>query len=203
MGIIFTFNLLICSHMFSHYFHTYNKMTCFPVFFRTKNAIFSWCPIFCLLFSCWYYIFIHFSHSFPYFPILISSLKWQVVSYAFSPYDFPVYYSYIDFRTKMALFLICVLLHFPHMISVVLFQCVPYSPSLCLHRLHPMFHAAPHLLQVDDLCTWRTKSPRKLCTFWLPRNVRPKKLGRNHGKSHEKCPSYILFIFIYEGYNMI
>ena len=76
----------------------------FSGFFRTKNAIFSWCPIFCLLFSCWYYIFIHFSHSFPYFPILISSLKWQVVSYAFSPYDFPVYYSYIDFRTKMALF---------------------------------------------------------------------------------------------------
>ena len=47
---------------------------------------------------------LHFSHSFPYFPILISSLKWQVVSYAFSPYDFPVYYSYIDFRTKMANF---------------------------------------------------------------------------------------------------
>ena len=64
---------------------------------------------------------LHFSHSFPYFRILISSLKWQVVSYAFSPYDFPVYYSYIDFRTKMAVFLICVLLHFPHMISVVLF----------------------------------------------------------------------------------
>ena len=97
---------------------------------------------------------------------------------------------------KWPIFLICVFLwHFPHMISVV--------PSLCLDRFHPMIHAAPQLLQVDDLCTWRTKSPRKLCTFWLPRNVRPKKLGRNHGKSHEKCPSYILFIFIYEGYNMI
>lgn len=35
---------------------------------------------------------------------------------------------------------------------------------------------------VDDLCTWRTKSPRKLCTFWLPRNVRPKTAAEVAGR---------------------
>eukprot|EP00435_Cladocopium_sp_Y103_P071038 s839_g36.t1 len=35
---------------------------------------------------------------------------------------------------------------------------------------------------VDDLCTWRTKSPRKLCTFWLSRSAKPKTAAEVAGR---------------------
>jgi hypothetical protein len=69
MGIIFTFNLLICSHMFSHYFHTYNKMTCFPVFSVLKMQFSHGVLYFVYYFRAditFLYFFLIVSHIFPY-----------------------------------------------------------------------------------------------------------------------------------------
>lgn len=40
------------------------------------------------------------------------------------------------------------------------------ASSILSWRICEIF-SSDFLTEVDDLCTWRTKSPRKLCTFWL------------------------------------
>ena len=55
-------------------------------------------------------------------------------------------------------------------------------------QLKKWLETSDFLTEVDDLCTWRTKSPRKLCTFWLgqkasARSLWQMRLGKATGRA--------------------